>query len=116
MEDKLKNRTIDFAHRCVKLALSLPKSQLSNHLANQLIRSSTSVAANYRSAGIAHSKASFIAKISIVLEETDESVLWLEFIQDEKLVKYELLQPLIHEATELKAIFYASRKTARSNN
>jgi len=115
LEDKLKNRTKDFAHRCVKLALSLSKSQLSNHLANQLIRSSTSVAANYRSACIAHSKASFIAKISIVLEETDESVFWLEFIRDEKLVKSELLQPLIDEANELKAIFYASRKTARNN-
>jgi len=114
-EEELKLRIKEFAHRCVKLALSLPKSHLGNHLANQLIRCSTSTAANYRSACLAHSKASFIAKISIVLEEADESVFWLEFIRDENLVKSELLQPLIDEANELKAIFYASRKTARKN-
>jgi four helix bundle protein len=114
-EETLKKRTKDFAHRCVKLALSISKSFLGNHLANQLIRCSTSVAANYRSACLAHSKASFIAKISIVLEEIDESAFWLVFIKDENLVQYELLQPLLDEANELKAIFYTSRKTARSN-
>ena len=114
-EDKLKKRTKGFAHRCVKLALSISSSVLGNHLAKQLIRCSTSVAANYRAACLAQSRASFIAKISIVLEETDESLFWLEFIKDENLVKYELLQSLIDEANELKAIFYSSRKTARSN-
>ena len=114
-EEKLKQRTKDFAHRCVKLALTISKSILGNHLASQLIHCSTSVAANYRSACIAQSKASFIAKISVVLEEIDESVFWLEFIRDEKLIKGELLAPLIDEASELKAIFYASRKTARTN-
>jgi four helix bundle protein len=64
---------------------------------------------------LAQSRASFIAKISIVLEEIDESVFWLEFIEDENLVKSELLLPLIDEGNELKAIFYSSRKTARSN-
>jgi four helix bundle protein len=114
-EDQLKKRTKDFAHRCVKLALSISSSMLGNHLAKQLTRSSTSVAANYRSACLAQSKPSFIAKISIVLEEADESAFWLEFIRDEKLIKSELLPSLIEEAKELKAIFYASRKTARSN-
>ena len=114
-EEQLKKRTKDFAHRCVKLALSISTAILGNHLAKQLIRCSTSVAANYRSACLAQSKASFIAKISIVLEEADEAAFWLEFIKDEKLVKNETLSSLLDEANELKAIFYASRKTARGN-
>jgi four helix bundle protein len=112
-EDKLKERTKNFAHYCVKLALSINSTILGNHLAKQLIRCSTSVAANYRSACIAHSKASFIAKLSIVLEEIDESVFWLEFINDEKLIPLKSIDSLINEAGELKAIFYSSRKTAR---
>ena len=63
-----------FAHRYVKLAVSLPKSQLSRHISGQLIRSSTTVAANYRAACLAQSKPSFKSKISIVLEEADELV------------------------------------------
>jgi four helix bundle protein len=115
-EQQLKKRTKNFAHRCVKLASSISSSSiLGNHLARQLIRCSTSVAANYRSACLAHSKAAFIAKISIVLEEIDESAFWLEFISDENMVKNKSLSSLIDEAIELKAIFYASRKTARSN-
>ena len=81
-EKELKKRTKDFAHRCVKLALALPRTQLGKHIANQLIRCSTSVAANYRAACLAQSKASFTAKLSIALEEADESAFWLEFIID----------------------------------
>jgi four helix bundle protein len=114
-EQQLKIRTKNFAHRCVKLALSLPVTILGKHLTNQLIRCSTSVAANYRAACIAQSKASFIAKISIVLEEVDEASFWLDFISDEKLAEKKLSIPLINEANELKAIFYKSRKTARTN-
>ena len=114
-EEQLKKRTKTFAHRCVKLALSISTATLGNHLAKQLIRCSTSVAANYRSACLAQSKASFIAKISIVLEEADEAAFWLEFIKDEKLIKNESLSTLLDEANELKAIFYSSRKTARTN-
>ena len=73
MEKDLKLRTKNFAHRCVKLTEFLPKTYLGNHIKGQLIRSSTSVAANYRATCIAQSKASFIAKISIVVEEVDES-------------------------------------------
>ena len=115
IEEQLKKRTKDFAHRCVKLALSISTSTLGNHLAKQLIRCSTSVAANYRSACLAQSKASFIAKISIVLEEADESAFWLEFIKEEKLINNESMSSLLYEANELKAIFYSSRKTARNN-
>jgi len=72
-EKELKQRTKNFAHRCVKLALSLPKTKLGNHIAGQLIRCSTSVASNCRASCFAQPKASFVAKLSIVLEETEES-------------------------------------------
>jgi four helix bundle protein len=113
-EEQLKQRTKNFAHRCVKLAFGFPKTLLANHIASQIIRCSTSIAANYRAACLAQSKASFIAKLSIVLEETDESAFWLEFIIDEKIALNNSVSPLLNEANELKSIFYASRKTARS--
>ena len=111
--EQLKDRTKEFSHRCVKLATSLPETYLGNHIRGQLIRCSTSVASNYRAACIAQSKASFIAKLSIVLEEADESYFWLEFIIDEKLLNKERVLPLLNESDELTAIFIASRKTAR---
>ena len=111
--DELKRRTKIFAHRCVKLCMTLPNSYLGKYLKGQLIRSSTSVASNYRSACIAQSKASFVSKLSIALEEADESFFWLEFIIDEKLLKIKLVEPLLNEARELTAIFISSRKTAR---
>ena len=111
--EELTKRTKSFAHRCVKLALSLPQTTLGYHISKQLIRCSTSVAANYRATCLAQSKASFVAKISIVLEEADESAFWLEFIIEEKLIVEKLVSYLHKEATELTAIFYSSRKTAR---
>ncbi|MCP4691181.1 MAG: four helix bundle protein [Desulfobacterales bacterium] len=111
--EELKSRAKDFAHRCVKLSLALPNTKLGNHIAGQLIRCSTSVAANYRAACIAQSRGSFVSKLSIVVEETDESAFWLEFIIDENLLKHSLVKPLLKEANELTAIFIASRKTAR---
>jgi len=112
--EKLKERTKLFAHRCVKLSLALPETDLGRHIRRQLIRCGTSVASNYRAACIAQSKASFIAKLSIVLEETDESAFWLEFIIDENLLKKNLVEPLLKEANELTAIFFSSRKTAKT--
>ena len=79
-EQELKDRTKLFAHRCVKLALNLPETTLGKHINGQLIRCSTSVAANYRATCVAQSQASFVSKISIVVEECDESEFWLEFI------------------------------------
>ena len=111
--DDLKNRTKSFAHRCVKLALTLPNTQLGNHIRGQLFRCSTSVASNYRATCIAQSKASFISKLSIVIEEADESSFWLEFIIEENLMSAHLVDPLLTEAKELTAIFLTSRKTAR---
>lgn len=112
--DELKRRTKEFAHRCIKLSMALPETVLGSHVRGQLIRCSTSVASNYRAVCIAQSKASFISKLSIVLEETDESHFWLEFIIDEKLLNKELVEPLLKEADELTAIFVSSRKTARN--
>ncbi|MBU4420926.1 MAG: four helix bundle protein [Proteobacteria bacterium] len=114
--EELKKRTKQFAHRCVKLAMALPETYLGNHIRGQLIRCATSVASNYRATCLAQSKASFISKLSIVLEETDESYFWLEFIIDEKVLKRKLVEPLLKEADELTAIFISSRKTARKRN
>ena len=108
-------RTKEFAHDCVKLALALPNNKLGLHIQGQLIICSTSVAANYRAANLAQSKASFIAKLGIVLEEADESAFWLEFIIDEKLLNSEVLTDLLNEAKELTAIFISSRKTSQQN-
>ena len=116
MSDDQKARTKEFAHRCVKLAMALPNTPLGNHIRGQLIRCSTSVASNYRAACHAQSKAGFIAKISIVIEEADESYFWLEFIIDENLIKKDLVDPLFKVADELTAIFIASRRTARNGN
>lgn len=112
--EELKNRTKKFAHRCVKLALELPKSTLGDHIRKQIIRCSTSVAANYRAALLAQTKAAFISKISIVVEEADETEFWLEFIMDEKLMQRKKILPLFNEAHELSSIFITTRKTAQS--
>jgi len=74
------------------------------------------VAANYRATCLSQSNASFIAKISIVLEEADESAFWLEFVIDENLLKINIVKPLLQEAEELTRIFAASRKTASTKN
>lgn len=112
----LKVRTKSFAHRCVKLAMCLPENVLGKHLSRQLIRCSTSVAANYRACCLSQSKKSFIAKISIVIEEADETGFWLEFITDEEIFSRDKIEPLLTEANELTSIFIASRKTAEKNN
>jgi len=113
--ENLKERTKEFAHRCVKLAVALPNAPLGKHIHWQLIRCATSVAANYRAACLGQSKASFIAKLSIVLEECDESCFWLEFIIEENLLKAKLVEPLLHEGEELKAIFITSLKTSKKS-
>ncbi|MHC4203320.1 MAG: four helix bundle protein [Planctomycetota bacterium] len=111
--DDIKERTKDFAHRCVKLALALPQTALGNHIRGQLIRCSTSVAANYRSVCIAQSKPTFVSKLSITIEEADETCFWMDFVIDEKLLQKEKVLPLLQEGRELTSIFVSSRKTAR---
>lgn len=110
---ELKSRIKKFAHDCVKIASELPKTQLGRHIAGQLNRCSTSVAANYRATCHAQSKAAFIAKISIVIEECDESEFWLEFTMDENLLSCEHIQSYFYEAHELASIFVRSRRTAQ---
>lgn len=112
----LRDRTKQFAHRCVKLSLALPENHLGNHIRKQLIRCVTSVASNYRATCLAQSKAAFVSKLSIVLEEADESIFWMEFLTDEHLLKEHLVSPLLGEARELTAIFIAARKTAKNRS
>jgi four helix bundle protein len=111
--EALKRRTKEFAHRCVKLSLTLPRNPLGSHIAGQLIRCGTPVAANYRASVLAQTKAVFISKISIVIEEADESEFWLEFLIDEQLMERERILPLYKEAHELSSIFITTRKTAQ---
>jgi four helix bundle protein len=113
-KDDLIKRTKEFVHRCVKLAVSLPNTYLGNHVKGQLIRCSTSVASNYRAACHAISRAAFVSKLSIVIEEADESEYWLEFIIDEQLKPKNQVQPLKNEANELASIFVTSRRTIQS--
>jgi len=108
--EDLRPRTKRFAHRCVKTAMRLPKDVLGNVIRGQLIRCSTSVAANYRAASLGQSPAAFSAKISIVLEEVDESWFWLEFIHDEELLNGHELEELVDKAEQLTGIFATIRK------
>lgn len=114
MKEQLKQRTKVFAHNCIKKTALFPNSYLGNHIKRQLIRCSTSVAANYRATCIAQSRASFVAKISIVIEEIDESNFWMEFALDENLIPKNSIDKLLLESSELTSIFIASRKTASS--
>lgn len=111
--NELKERTKKFALRVIKLVESLPKTTTGRVLGNQLIRSGTSVAANYRAACRARTKAEFVSKIGIVIEEADESVFWLELVIDSKLMRKELIKSLLDEASEITAIMVSSNNTAR---
>jgi len=82
-------------------------------LGKQLLRSGTSIGANYRATGRARSKAEFISKMGVVVEEADETVFWIECLIDAEIVKPDLLADLLAEANELLAIFAASQRTAR---
>jgi four helix bundle protein len=107
-------RTKQFALRTMKLVGALPKSIQGRAIGGQLMRSGTSVAANYRAACRARSKAEFIAKLGTVEEEADESAFWLELIIEGELLTAAQVQPLLLEASELVAIIVASKKTASS--
>ena len=106
-------RTKFFAVNCVKLTNKLGNIFLDIHLKGQLIRCATSVAANYRAARLAQSKAAFISKLSIVIEESDESEFWLDFALEFNLLNKDDVEILMKEAHELTSIFISSRKTAQ---
>ena len=109
---ELQNRTKQFALRVMKLTAALPETVQGRAIANQLMRSGTSVGANYRAACRARSRKEFIAKMGVVIEEADESAFWLELVIDGHLNKADLVQPLLAEADELLRIMSASRTTA----
>ena len=111
----LKARTKQFALRVMKMVDAIPRTIQGRTIAKQIIRSATSVAANYRAACRARSRAEFIAKIGVVEEEADESCFWLELIIDSGLLTDERIRPLLSEAGELVAIMAASRKSAIGN-
>ena len=114
-DSELKVRTKRFALRVMKLVAALPQDAVGRPIGNQLIRSATSVGANYRAACRGRSKAEFASKLNIVIEEADESCYWLELIIEGELLPKEKVEPLLDEANQLTAIMVASRKTATQN-
>lgn len=111
----LKDRTKQFAIRIVAVVRSLPPSREGSVIGNQLLRSGTAVAANYRAVCRARSRAEFISKMSIVVEEADETAFWLELLADTKVIPKDKLAPLLKEANELLAICAATLRTAKYN-
>jgi four helix bundle protein len=114
-EREMIGRTKQFALRVMKLVGALPKSIQGRAIAGQLMRSGTSVAANYRAACRSRSKAEFVSKLGTVEEEADETAFWLELIIEGSLLTAAQIQPLLIEAGEIVAITAASRKTASAS-
>src|SRR5271157_3926090 len=112
--EDLRRRTKEFALRIVRLFRALPKTEEARVLGRQVLRSGTAVAANYRSACRARSRADFISKIGITVEEADETAFWLELVVDAGIIKKSKLESLMVEADELVRIFQSARTTARS--
>ncbi len=112
-KNELIKRNKRFAVRCVRLAENLPDTKLGNHIRGQLIRCSTSVAANYRASKLAQSRAAFVAKLSIVIEEADETEFWIELGCEFNLFELTEAKKLIKEAHELASIYIATRNTLR---
>jgi four helix bundle protein len=113
--EAMKERTKQFAIRVVAVVRSPPSSREGNVIGNQLLRSGTAVAANYRAVCRARSKAEFVSKMGIVVEEADETVFWLELLVDTGVVPSSKLALLLKEANELLAICAASLRTAKYN-
>lgn len=114
-ENRLKDRTKIFSLRVIKLVESLPRGITADVIGKQIIRSGTSVGANYRAACRAKSQADFIYKMTIVEEEADESMFWMELLIDSKLVDRNLLTDLMSEANQIVAMVVSSIKTAKQN-
>jgi four helix bundle protein len=111
---ELKQRTKAFALRIIRMTQALPRSREADVIARQVLRSATSIAANYRAAGRGRSKAEFTAKLGVVIEEADETVLWLELLAESGIVKPARLRDLLNEANQLLALFAASWRTLKS--
>jgi four helix bundle protein len=112
-QEQLRDRTKAFALRVVRLFRRLPNDSEAQVMGRQLLRSGTSVAANYRAVCRARSRPDFVSKIGIVVEEADESVFWIEMLAESEVVPRRLLEDLLKEARELTAIFTAAQYTSR---
>lgn len=115
-KEELKLRTKSFALRAMTLIDHLPASGKGRILGDQLLRSATSVAANYRAACRGRSKAEFVAKLGTVLEEVDESALWMELIIEGGLLEPSRVAALLKEANELAAIMFTARRTTQQKS
>lgn len=113
LKSEMLTRTKAFALRVMDLTRGLPRGRESDVIARQLVRSGTSVGANYRAACVARSKADFVSKLGIVLEEADESRYWMELLVESGICRDGGIEEAIQEAGELAAIIQASIKTAR---
>jgi four helix bundle protein len=114
--EALKSRTKTFALRIIRVVRFLPQGAEGRIIGHQLLRSGTSVAANYRAVCRARSRAEFLAKLAIVIEEADESAFWLELLVESGLISEAKLKDLTSEANQLVAIFNASRVTAKKGS
>ena len=113
-KEDLRNRTKEFAISVVTTVSSLPKNRITDVLGYQLLKSGTSIGANYREACRARSRADFLSKIGIVEQEADETLYWLELLEELKFLEPHVLDPLKKECGELLAIFVATGKSTRS--
>jgi four helix bundle protein len=111
--EALKARTKTFAVRVIRMNAALPRNRAADIIARQVLRSATSVGANYRATCRSRSHREFVAKLGVVVEEVDETLYWLELLIEADLVPEARLAELIQEARELTAIFTAAHKTAR---
>jgi four helix bundle protein len=114
-EDGFKHRTKKYALRIIRLVDALPNGQSASTIGRQLLRAGTSVGANYRAACRGQSTAETLAKLSIVEEEADESLYWLELLAEADLVSPDRLHPLMTEGNQIVAMTVASIKTLREN-
>lgn len=109
--EELRERTKQFSSRIIRLFRQVPWQHDGHVIAKQLLRSGTSIGANYRAACRGRSRAEFFAKLCIVVEEADETVYWLELLAEGELLPRQRLASILHEARELAAIFTASKAT-----
>ena len=111
--EKLRLRSKEFAYDVVRLVRNLPTTAEAKVIGGQLLRSGMSVAANYRATCRSRSRAEFISRIGIVIEEADESLFWLEALSEMGIVRGTLIETLLGECEQLVSIFVASQRTAR---
>jgi len=112
-ENDLADRTKNFARRIIRLYTALPEDTVAQVLGKQVLRSGTSIGANYREASRSRSKAEFVAKVGDCLKEADETAYWSELLADEGIISRERLSPLLKETDELIAILVTISKRAR---